>query len=116
MADAGGDEVGGMVLVAWDAFLEQAATVDLERFFFFQAEDGIRDIGVTGVQTCALPISGVDIDGVRDPKTGIIDPTALEILRRLDSYGEISPSLLGAKVWVRAELPGGRARDRKSVV
>src|SRR3712207_9235408 len=27
------------------------------RFFFFQAEDGIRDIGVTGVQTCALPIS-----------------------------------------------------------
>src|SRR5438445_8822555 len=25
-------------------------------FFFFQAEDGIRDIGVTGVQTCALPI------------------------------------------------------------
>src|SRR3712207_5383044 len=27
--------------------------------FFFQAEDGIRDIGVTGVQTCALPISAV---------------------------------------------------------
>src|SRR3712207_8502033 len=32
--------------------------MDLSRvFFFFQAEDGIRDIGVTGVQTCALPIS-----------------------------------------------------------
>src|SRR2546426_4029727 len=27
-------------------------------FFFFQAEDGIRDYKVTGVQTCALPISG----------------------------------------------------------
>src|SRR2546422_3521050 len=27
-------------------------------FFFFQAEDGIRDVAVTGVQTCALPISG----------------------------------------------------------
>src|SRR2546422_2126779 len=26
------------------------------RFFFFQAEDGIRDVAVTGVQTCALPI------------------------------------------------------------
>src|SRR5438046_4709146 len=26
-------------------------------FFFFQAEDGIRDWSVTGVQTCALPIS-----------------------------------------------------------
>src|SRR2546426_12406248 len=28
-------------------------------FFFFQAEDGIRDYKVTGVQTCALPIYGV---------------------------------------------------------
>ena len=28
-------------------------------FFFFQAEDGIRDWSVTGVQTCALPIWGV---------------------------------------------------------
>src|SRR2546429_2495307 len=27
-----------------------------EFFFFFQAEDGIRDVAVTGVQTCALPI------------------------------------------------------------
>src|SRR5215203_7281 len=32
-------------------------------FFFFQAEDGIRDIGVTGVQTCALPICGWEITG-----------------------------------------------------
>src|SRR5207253_3377021 len=30
-------------------------------FFFFQAEDGIRDGHVTGVQTCALPISLFDI-------------------------------------------------------
>src|SRR3712207_4126631 len=29
--------------------------------FFFQAEDGIRDIGVTGVQTCALPILPVAV-------------------------------------------------------
>src|SRR3712207_6925841 len=29
--------------------------------FFFQAEDGIRDIGVTGVQTCALPISDLGL-------------------------------------------------------
>src|SRR2546429_2650152 len=28
----------------------------LQFFFFFQAEDGIRDVAVTGVQTCALPI------------------------------------------------------------
>src|SRR5205823_11367167 len=44
--------------------------------FFFQAEDGIRDKLVTGVQTCALPISGRDTaEGsgarpVRRPKTG----------------------------------------------
>src|SRR2546422_8238375 len=30
-------------------------------FFFFQAEDGIRDVAVTGVQTCALPISHHDL-------------------------------------------------------
>src|SRR5260370_22159371 len=29
-------------------------------FFFFQAEDGIRDSSVTGVQTCALPIYGAE--------------------------------------------------------
>src|SRR5690606_40105408 len=29
----------------------------VDRIFFFQAEDGIRDFHVTGVQTCALPIS-----------------------------------------------------------
>src|SRR5439155_4043964 len=34
---------------------------DLPLCFFFQAEDGIRDGHVTGVQTCALPISGDDI-------------------------------------------------------
>src|SRR3989442_2437799 len=31
-------------------------------FFFFQAEDGIRDADVTGVQTCALPISKEDLE------------------------------------------------------
>src|SRR3712207_8912690 len=36
-------------------------------FFFFQAEDGIRDIGVTGVQTCALPIyPSADLGGAND--------------------------------------------------
>src|SRR2546430_13418472 len=36
-------------------------------FFFFQAEDGIRDLTVTGVQTCALPIYAVSaVDGVTE--------------------------------------------------
>src|SRR2546428_4076670 len=43
----------------------------LTSFFFFQAEDGIRDLIVTGVQTCALPIS---------PRAGVYsegEPSAL---------------------------------------
>src|ERR1022692_1702643 len=42
-----------------DSILSQvrAPRVFLCSFFFFQAEDGIRDYKVTGVQTCALPIS-----------------------------------------------------------
>src|SRR2546429_7025609 len=32
------------------------------RFFFFQAEDGIRVVAVTGVQTCALPISATTLE------------------------------------------------------
>src|SRR3989449_7172018 len=35
----------------------QLASDVIVRYFFFQAEDGIRDVAVTGVQTCALPIS-----------------------------------------------------------
>src|SRR5689334_23809473 len=35
--------------------------------FFFQAEDGIRDGTVTGVQTCALPIWAVETEGLRVP-------------------------------------------------
>src|SRR3712207_7248008 len=37
----------------------QSCTLPIFSSFFFQAEDGIRDIGVTGVQTCALPIFDV---------------------------------------------------------
>src|SRR5256886_13481416 len=33
-------------------------------FFFFQAEDGIRDLTVTGVQTCALPILEEDYEAL----------------------------------------------------
>src|SRR5207248_8670269 len=37
-------------------------------FYFFQAEDGIRDRTVTGVQTCALPICLARTDGRRVPQ------------------------------------------------
>src|SRR2546422_6747644 len=43
---------GPMIHTAIQQFLR-----DVIWGFFFQAEDGIRDVAVTGVQTCALPIS-----------------------------------------------------------
>src|SRR2546428_8078541 len=39
--------------------------------FFFQAEDGIRDLIVTGVQTCALPISRSARTGPNEPHRGV---------------------------------------------
>src|SRR5437763_5234044 len=44
-------------------------------FFFFQAEDGIRDTSVTGVQTCALPISSGRLEWNTDgaKSSGVIE-------------------------------------------
>src|SRR5207245_6179688 len=39
-------------------------------FFFFQAEDGIRDATVTGVQTCALPIFPILMRSTSSTRTG----------------------------------------------
>src|SRR5437868_9092341 len=39
--------------------------------FFFQAEDGIRDRNVTGVQTCALPISDINLQAMWDVVLGM---------------------------------------------
>src|SRR2546426_5378606 len=46
-----------MLIVEYVRYLTLLCTFDCFFFFFFQAEDGIRDYKVTGVQTCALPIS-----------------------------------------------------------
>jgi putative DNA primase/helicase len=56
------------------------------------------------------PFAGADLDNCRDPETGAISPWALEIVRLLDSYTEVSPSSSGLKVFVRATLPPGRKR------
>src|SRR5256886_3570554 len=82
-------------------------------FFFFQAEDGIRDLTVTGVQTCALPISGAGIKtisvdtGDRDDSIAL-DPTTIPstVTEDLDGGGG-NDSVSGAN------SPG---TDRKSVV
>src|SRR5439155_11260623 len=55
--------------------LSQSTTTSLSPatfvFFFFQAEDGIRDGHVTGVQTCALPIYPSSVAGGERPADGL---------------------------------------------
>src|SRR3954467_16005887 len=63
-------------------------------FFFFQAEDGIRDYRVTGVQTCALPIltaASAAVTPVSPPVRAVQRPCAGEIGRAsCRERGEIS--------------------------
>src|SRR2546430_3326315 len=53
-------------------------------FFFFQAEDGIRDLTVTGVQTCALPISRVGFYGLDLYSLHASIDAVLRYLRKVD--------------------------------
>src|SRR5260370_8747696 len=47
--------------------------------FFFQAEDGIRDSSVTGVQTCALPIwKEFELELMRDQKDNVVVVCSIE--------------------------------------
>ncbi|MFC6837547.1 phage NrS-1 polymerase family protein [Halomarina ordinaria] len=66
--------------------------------------------GVGFVFTDDDPIVGVDLDDCRDPETGDVDDTARDIIERLDSYTEISPSGTGYHVLVTGDLPDGRNR------
>ena len=66
--------------------------------------------GVGFVFTENDPIVGVDLDDCRDPQTGDVDAEALDIIDRLDSYTEISPSGTGYHVLIKGGLPEGRNR------
>src|SRR2546429_6595958 len=84
-------------------------------FFFFQAEDGIRDVAVTGVQTCALPILehlGISLaesehGGVRIPRGDAGEALQLRAIRRRDG---------GVAVGVVCERHVHGGEDRKRVV
>src|SRR2546426_2136036 len=54
-------------------------------FFFFQAEDGIRDYKVTGVQTCALPISTAS-DSLRKETLSMQESLAVGFADTVDKY------------------------------
>jgi putative DNA primase/helicase len=51
---------------------------------------------------------GIDLDDVRDPANGTIEPWAIEIVKTIASYAEISPSGTGIKIIARGTLKAGR--------
>src|SRR5216683_4386502 len=75
-------------------------------FFFFQAEDGIRDLIVTGVQTCALPISR---PGARSGST--IQRKARGRLAPSTEAASSSPTGISWRKPVRSQMTSGRAKD-----
>src|SRR5215204_232018 len=64
--------------------------------------DNAHFAGVGRVLRADEDYCGIDLDKCLDPDTGEISPWAATLIDRLDSYCEISPSLTGVKVWVRA--------------
>src|SRR2546429_7382728 len=83
-------------------------------FFFFQAEDGIRDVAVTGVQTCALPILRVQRARRRDGAVLLLDRGRLRRVRA--ARARPGPrAVLPAVDRARRAAPA-RMGDRKSVV
>src|SRR2546430_3512727 len=82
-------------------------------FFFFQAEDGIRDLTVTGVQTCALPIWRLTAaELARDREPGAAPAAQVDALGQADqlSCGQPPDRPEHLLVGVQVET------DRKSVV
>src|SRR5713226_5348214 len=76
--------------------------------FFFQAEDGIRDVRVTGVQTCALPIAvAAEHAGARAATVAAPAGEAIGLGRDRPQHG-LRPARQGA----RAASPAGGARAR----
>ena len=66
--------------------------------------------GVGFVFTADDPYCGVDLDDSVDETTRQVKPWAQQIVDRLDSYTEISPSGSGLKVFIKASKPGARCR------
>src|SRR5207249_5956474 len=77
-------------------------------FFFFQAEDGIRDRNVTGVQTCALPISSWSSSGPHSSKGSRTSRSSVDGSRAPHPW----PSSTAPAAWAKPPS-GGRSR-RKS--
>ena len=59
------------------------------------------------------PYCGIDIDACRNPETGEITKLARQIIDRMASYSEISPSGTGVKIFIRGVVPGLRRKNPK---
>lgn len=56
---------------------------------------------------------GIDLDGCRDPDTGIVSEWAANWIDSFNSYTEVSPSKTGVKIFVRGRNPRGTGKNRK---
>src|SRR5260221_7494805 len=75
----------------WNVRSSHACVSTTSFFFFFQAEDGIRDHCVTGVQTCALPIyEFFDGSGYPQGLAGSQIPLGARIVAIADAYDTIT--------------------------
>ena len=61
--------------------------------------------GVGFVLTPGCGLIGGDLDGCRDPVTGVIEPWAQAIIDRRETYFEVSPSGRGVRFWTTTDLP-----------
>ncbi|ELZ28979.1 hypothetical protein C474_13794 [Halogeometricum pallidum JCM 14848] len=91
-----------------------ASSTDPETWGSFETALAYTDTanadGVGFVFTDDDPIVGVDLDDCRDPDSEDVADAALDIIERLDSYTEVSPSGTGYHVLITGDLPDGRNR------
>src|SRR5207249_8412251 len=79
-------------------------------FFFFQAEDGIRDRNVTGVQTCALPIS----ESVTVAPLSAFPKASLTVTTIVETFAPLLAVIgLGAALTEERLALGGRSEERR---
>ncbi|MGH7919421.1 MAG: hypothetical protein ACREQM_05685 [Candidatus Dormibacteraceae bacterium] len=71
-----------------------------------------KDGGIGYVFSQHDDLTGADLDHCRNPDSGRIDAWALEVVRELDSYTEVSPSGTGIHVVLRGRLPDGAHHKR----
>jgi putative DNA primase/helicase len=83
---------------------------EFETALTYHRESTSRTDGVGFVFDPEAEIVGVNLDNCRDRDSEELEPWAADIIDRLDSYTEISPSGTGIHVLVEGELPAGRNR------